>query len=173
MSAIAPQQLRRQDATQKMHRKVEILPDNIPLKQTITNAPNTTRLKSCKPFYKSYKKNFDINTEWRTQWDNRIPAGGNLVTDPTQPLPGFDSANRSQWVTANRLRCRHARTAVNMYRWNLADSPICPAYRNVPQNTDHLVLECPMTKIPGGYETINECGAELQKWISDNVNVKV
>ena len=41
-----------------------------------------------------------------------------------------------------------------------------------PQDTDHLVLQCPDTFIQGGYDTIHEAGQTFEDWI-DSRNVEV
>ena len=94
-------------------------------------------------------KQTKINLEWAEMWRKAVPKGGEFVSDPTQPLLGFTTASRKQWVTANRIRSRHNRTAANLNKWKLRDSPICPACGTAPQDTDHLVKNCPTTKIIG------------------------
>ena len=58
------------------------------MKQIIETAPNTARLKSLKPFYKTLKTNFVIQVAWKTHWLEHQPTG-DLITDRTKPLPGF------------------------------------------------------------------------------------
>ena len=126
MTAIAPPHLRRQKLTQNPHLQLENLLDNIPIKKIIETARSTTRLKSRKPFYRSLKTRFDIYREWKTHWKEHQPKGGNLVTDPTEPSPEFSTASRKQWTIANRIRSRHAKTAVNLHRCGSLESPTLP-----------------------------------------------
>ena len=149
MSAIAPPHLRREGINQRWFQRVRELADNIPLKQIVNTAPTSSRLKSRKPFYKSEQEQYCLDDAWRREWQQLSPRGCNLVQDPTTPLPGFDSAKRRYWTAANRLRSGHGRTAVDMHRWKLWDSPICPRCQLAPQDTDHLVLQCPDTLIQG------------------------
>ena len=172
MSAIAPPHLRREGINQRWFQRVRELADNIPLKQIVNTAPTSSRLKSRKPFYKSEQEQYCLDDAWRREWQQLSPHGCNLVQDPTTPLPGFDSAKRRYWTAANRLRSGHGRTAVNMHRWKLWDSPICPRCQLAPQDTDHLVLQCPDTLIQGGYNSIHEAGQTFEDWIDDR-NVEV
>ena len=73
------------------------------LKEIMKQCPQSCRLKSRKPFYKTDPTDLDILKEWREHWMDNIPPGGNTVEDPTVPFPGFHVANRKQWVTSNRL----------------------------------------------------------------------
>ena len=57
------------------------------------------------------------------------------------------------WALSNRLRSGQGRTACNLHRWGYAETPLCPECQLEPQDTDHFVLHCPVTAIPGGYET--------------------
>ena len=95
-----------------------------------------------------------------------MPRGGEIVIDPTTKLPAFTKANRKQWVTANRILSKHGRTASSLYKWGLRDSPICPECHNGPQDTDHIILHCPATRLPGGYNTIFECNNVFTDWVS-------
>ena len=143
-----------------------------PLQNIFTNAPLRSRLKTRSPFYLSKKDNFNINDAWREEWIDKTPIGGDLINDPCNHLPGLLNLKRKYWTAANRLRSRHTRTAVNMHRWGLHDSPTCPRCHMYPQDTDHLVLHCPRTKLEGGYNTINGCEEDFQFWL-DNLNLEV
>ena len=140
---------------------------NTPLQCMLEQAPATSRLKSRKPFYKSGREDFSIKVAWRNEWQQKLPRGGDLIQDPTKPLPGFDTLTRRQWTLSNRIRSGQGRTAVNMHRWGLRESPLCPACQEAAQDTDHLVLHCPITRIPGGYETINEAGESFITWANE------
>ena len=171
MSAIAPPHLRREAANQKW---INMAAQEVeaPLQEICKAAPERSRLKSRKPFYLSQKENFDINGAWRNEWNNNLPTGGDLINNPSEHLPGLQDQKRKYWTAANRLRSRHTRTAANMHRWGLKESPICPRCHSSPQDTDHLVLHCPETKIDGGYETINRCDEAFQTWV-DSLKLEV
>ena len=164
-SAIAPPHLRREETNQKWVENARDEERDIPLKQILNNAPLTNRLKSRKPFYRSEKEGYNTNDAWRKEWRQNTPKGGAIIEDPTQKLPGFDTNTRKQWVTANRLRTGHGRTAKNMHRWGQIESPICPRCKEAPQDTDHLVLHCPVTRLEGGYESVNRSDGTLKAWI--------
>ena len=164
-SSIAPPHLRGQETTQRIHD----LPNDIPLRQVTQNAPTTKRLKSRKLFYNSNNSNFDVHTAWKTYWQKHKPVGADLITDLTKALLGFSTATRKMWSTANRMRSRQARTASNLNRWGLLDSPTC---NEAPQDTDHLVIKCQNTKLTGGYTIVSQCGQNFKNWI-DNMMVNV
>ena len=168
MSAIAPPHLRREEANQTWIQRAKDSEQNIPLKEIFNNAPKTSRLKSRKPFYKSEITDFNTTEAWKTEWTNDTPRGGDLITDPTQRLPGFQTGKRKYWVYSNRLRSKHGRTAANMHRWGLRDSPTCPRCQEAPQDTDHLVIHCPETRLEGGYETVNSFDEAFTSWIDKN-----
>ena len=168
MSAIAPPHLRREEANQTWIQRAKDSEQNIPLKEIFNNAPKTSRLKSRKPFYKSEIIDFNTTEAWKTEWTNDTPRGGDLITDPTQRLPGFQTGKRKYWVYSNRLRSKHGRTAANMHRWGLRDSPTCPRCQEAPQDTDHLVIHCPETRLEGGYETVNSFDEAFTSWIDKN-----
>ena len=172
MCSIAPPHLRREQATQKQHQRLRNTAINTPLKIISDGAPTTSRLKSRKPFYRAEKIDFDIKEAWSAEWREHLPKGGELVEDPTDPLPGFFHLPRKQWSQINRLRCGHGKTAANLYKWYLRDSPTCPACQMSPQDTDHLVLHCPITSIPGGYQTIHEASQDFMNW-TENINLEV
>ena len=136
-----------------------------PLKQIYRNAPGTSRLRSRKPFPQSEKEDFCPQNEWKNEWTDNTLRGGEDIEDPSRMLPGFETANRRTWVTSNRIRTRHCRTASKMYQWSLNASPNCPHCNGAQQDIDHLVLSCPVTRMEGGYAAVGECGEMLSAWI--------
>ena len=59
----------------------------------------------------------------------------------------------------------HGRTASNMYKWYLKDSPTCQYCKAAPKTTDHIVLNCPVTRLEGGYETILSNKVTFTSWL--------
>ena len=167
MASIAPPHLRREEATQKMFQRIATLDDETPLKTVLHTAPASDRLKSRKPFYKTFTPDFNVKEAWRVEWNNKLPPGGNLVSDPTKPLPGFKTLTRKQWVQANRIRSRCGRTAKNLHRWGYRDSPTCPQCKATDQDMDHLILHCTRTAITGGYQTAHDARDEFCNWLAE------
>lgn len=172
MSAIPPPALRRQEANQKIYIQIEETKEQTPLKTIVENAPTTSRLKSRRPFFRSRIEGFDINEEWRNMWRRELPKGGAIILDPTRKMPGFERCNRKEWVTSNRLLTGHGRTAANMHRWNLRESNVCGRCHGAPETTDHIVLQCPATSLPGGFKTIFEADEDFRNWM-DNHKMEV
>ena len=108
---------------------------------------------------------FDIIEEWRNMWRRDLPKGGAIISDPTRKMPGFERCNRKEWVTSNRLLTGHGRTAANMHRWNLRESNVCGKCHGAPETTDHIVLQCPATSLPGGFKTIYEADEDFRNWM--------
>ncbi|GFS13697.1 hypothetical protein ElyMa_003143000 [Elysia marginata] len=106
-------------------------------------------------------KNFKAKEEWRKKWENNIPTDRSIITNPTQPLPGFTTLKRKHWVITNRIRTKHAKTAYLMHKWKLKGSPMCQQYDKAPETTDAIVLICPVTKLDGGYETVHNADEDL------------
>ena len=168
MSAIAPPHLRPKAATPIMHQRIKSMNENIPLKKSLAHVPATTRLKWRRPFYIS-EKQFDISSTWLEYRKNNPPTGGDVIEHPTVPLPGFHTATRRQWLTANQQRAKQAKTSQTLNRWGVSQNPRC-LYCDAPKQTvDHLVLTCPITHIRGGYHTIQECGENLQTCLRGTV----
>ena len=167
-SAIAPPHLRREEANQRWHAKIKDNTLETPLKTAYDSAPTSKRLKSRKPFYLSKKEGFNLMESWTHEWSDKKPHGGDLIEEPVQKLPGFDTANRKTWVAANRIRTRQGRTQDNLHKWGFKDSPLCPKCNNSPQDTDHLVLYCPVTRLEGGYTTVNNCDENFLAWIEEH-----
>ncbi|GFR72251.1 hypothetical protein ElyMa_005700900 [Elysia marginata] len=96
--------------------------DNINLKQIYNfykEAPTTRRLESRNPFYLAKIENFNATEEWGKERENNIPTGGNITTNPSQPLPGFTTLKRKHWVITNRLRTRQSKITYTMHKWKL------------------------------------------------------
>ena len=167
-SAMPPPHLRRKEINQGWLVKIKLTEVETPLKTTFESAPETSRLKSRRPFPRSGQDQFNLQECWRNEWKENTPRGGDIITDPTFRLPGFLTANRKTWVTANRIRTRHGRTSANLHKWGIADSPTCPKCKDAVQDTDHLVLHCPVTKLEGGYVTAHSCEEDLTDWILDH-----
>ena len=166
MSSIAPPHLRREEINQKWVKKARNNEKVTPLSEITRNAPSTSRLRSRKPFHKSEIENFNLKDKWTEEWNWYIPKGGEFIEDPTVKLPGFDTGSRKEWVTCNRLRSRHARTEATLHKWGAKTSPLCPKCKQAQQDTDHLVAECPITKLHGGYQEVHNFGDDFIEWLS-------
>ncbi|GFS11278.1 hypothetical protein ElyMa_006667700 [Elysia marginata] len=105
--------------------------DNIPLKQ-IQGSPQNKKTEVKKSLYNAKIENFNATEEWRKEWENDCSTDGSIITNPTQPLPGFTTLKRKQWVITNRLRTRHAKTAYTMHKWKLKGSLKCQRRSKVP-----------------------------------------
>ena len=165
LSNIAPPDIRRQQATQNLHLKIESLDPRAPIKIILESAPSSTRLVSRRPFYKTQQTGFNAADSWRAAWSGELPVGGGVVEDPTRPLPGFSDGTRTQWLTRNRLLTRHGRTLECLHRWGTVESPLCNRCGEAPQTTDHIVLHCPHTAIDGGYYALYCFGEEFRSWM--------
>ena len=168
MSAIAPPHLRREAATQRQHQRAADQVESTPLHLVLQQAPATERLKSRKPFYSSLKPNFSLEEEWKREWAEAVPPGGDVIEDPSTALPGFVNLSRREWVVSNRIRARTGRTARSLHMWGYRDSPTCPLCGGGPQDMDHLVLHCPLTAIDGGYQTVHEAGPAVSAWLASH-----
>ncbi|GFR66051.1 hypothetical protein ElyMa_003674300 [Elysia marginata] len=66
----------------------------------------------------------------------------------------------------NRLRTRHAKTAYMLHKWKMKGSPMCERCSKDPETTYHIILNCPATKLDGGYETVQKADKDLVAWIN-------
>lgn len=163
--AIIPPHLRREKANQDWVEKIKTSTKDTPLNQTYRSFPRSSRLRSRKPFAKSWKEDFCPQNEWRSEWADSAPRGDEDIEDPSRMLPGFETANIMTRVTSNRIRTRHCRTASKMFQWGLNASLNCPHCNGAQQETDHLVLSCPITSFEGGYAAVGDCSEVLSIWI--------
>jgi hypothetical protein len=160
MSNITPPNVRRESATQKMSVEITNLPDRTPQAQTMNHAHTTTRLKSRKPFYNAQIPGYDEKEQWRWEWQNNLPEGRHIITDPTKLLPGFQESNR--------LISKHGKTASKIFKWGMFQSPTCLRCGSENQTVDHIVLRCSETAISGGYQTILDCEDTYKTWLQSS-----
>ena len=167
LSHIAPPHLRRQEVIRKEALLTESKPE-LPIHEDLENIPNM-RLKSRKPIWQSWKSlqvsNFDVKEEWRRSWKEPKFANQDLVQDPTSKPAGFDLP-RKQWVTLNRIRTTHARTAHHLHRWKMKESPACDC-GDPDQTVLHVVQDCPLRRFPGGFEAIHETTDDALFWLTN------
>ncbi|GFS20233.1 hypothetical protein ElyMa_005051700 [Elysia marginata] len=77
-----------------------------------------------------------------------FPTGGSKIKELIQPnLSLFTTPRSEHWVITNRLRTRHAKTAYTMHQWKLKGSPMCQRCSKALDTTDHILLNCPATKL--------------------------
>ena len=153
MASVPPPALRREQATQKQHKRIQNTAIDTPLQKVVADAPLTNRLSSRRPFYRSEKPDFSIGDAWRSEWSGLNVRGAQLVMDPTLELPGFLTLNRKQWTYCNRIRSHHGRTAANLHRWGYLESPTCPRCHSNPQDMDQQPT-CPALPDNSNYRRI-------------------
>lgn len=166
-SNIAPPELRRQEATVKEWRKIQLhdSPQNLPIQDILSNIPNT-RLKSRNPIWENEnvktQDRFNISEKWMHSWRSAA-SNHDTIIDPVKPLSGFNLP-RKEWSKLNRIRtgctkCRHM-----LYKWGLADSPSCDC--GAPDQTiKHVMEECPLRKYNGPIKDIMEATPSALEWI--------
>ena len=76
LSSIAPPYLRGEKVTQGQHYRLNLTKDEISLKQIMTKALTTTRLKSRRPFYFTQINDFNLQEKWKQEWRENISTGG-------------------------------------------------------------------------------------------------
>ena len=123
MSNIAPPMVRRETANQKSFNRIASLPQRTPIVNILAQAPDSSRLISRQPFYKSRNDEYSPDHHWKSLWALDTPVNGDLINDPTQKLPGFSNLSRNLWTTSNRLISKQGRTQRNLYRWGVSDKP--------------------------------------------------
>ena len=150
MNNIAPPMVRRETPTKKSFNRIASLPPRTPIVNILAQAPDSSRLISRRPFYKSRNDEYLPDHHWKSIWAQDTPVNGDLINDPTQKLPGFSNLNRNLWTTSNRLISKQGRTQRNQYRWGVSATSECPRCGHASQDTDHLVLHYLVTAIDGG-----------------------
>ena len=172
MSNIAPTIVRRETANQKSFDRIASLPQHTPIVNILAQTPDSSRLISRRPFYKSRNGEYSPEHHWKSIWAQDTPINGDLINDFTQKLRGFSNLSRNLWTTSNRLISKQGRTQRNLYRWGVSPTTECRRCGHASQDTDHMVLHCPVTAIDGGYAVVLERGAEYRRWFLE-VRVQV
>ena len=163
LSHIAPPGVRRQEIMRKELHRTSTNPD-LPIHEDLGNLPKM-RLKSRTPFWTSAKslEEFDLKGEWRKTWAESDFPNHDLVQDPTSEPAGFNLP-RKQWVTLNRIRTLHARSAHHLHRWKMKDSPACDC-GNPDQTVKHVVNDCPLRCFPDSFEGIHQTTDAALTWL--------
>ena len=158
-SNIAPPELRRKHAAQKMWKNCfdDTRGYTLPIRADLENPP-PHRLTSRSPIWLDLEiqdDNFDINDAWTSYWlDSPNFSNKNLIEDPKVKLNGF-TLERKEWKMLNRLRSGHGCSADQMHRWNYSSSPYCDCGDgSTVQTMIHITNECPLRKFNGSY---NHC----------------
>lgn len=119
------------------------------------------RLKSRKPPWQHFEnvKNFNVNDEWRTIWENSAVFGNEIINDPTKKVPGTE-LKRKEWVTLNRIRTHQGRCNACLFKWKVVDAPGCDCGA-VSQTVAHIVLFCPLRRFTATFEEL--CNQKTQR----------
>jgi len=70
---------------------------------------------------------------------------------------------RRAWVRLNRLRTGVGRFRSCMYKWDMASSAACEC--GGEQTVDHVVLHCPIHRIPHGLHDLTVLDKETTEWL--------
>lgn len=172
LSNIAPSELRREQMAKKMFDKYLLDPEAFPISNIIQNPP-PKRLKSRKPFWAEeyLHGHFNIKDKWKQNWLSvrNTLANGHLVSDPNEEVPGFHLPRRA-WMILNRLRTGHGRCNSMLHKWDATNDPSCRCGH--PEETiEHMVENCPLTKLHGGFAKLHEASPEVINWISSIKNI--
>jgi hypothetical protein len=164
LSNIHPPNLRRKLATGNIYKT---LSSNLthPIQEIFSSTP-PTRLKSRKPFWTEgkilYEKPFNINQNWREEWDSINVTNKFLVDDPTARPPSF-TLPRKQWSTLNRFRTGQGRSGHLMQKWGYVDDPQCPCGQI--QTMQHIIEDCPSYSLRGGLIQLHSLSEPAETWL--------
>jgi len=87
LSHIAPPEVRRHSAEQKMIKKIQNS-TSLPIYDDLYNAPNK-RLKSRNPIWTVKNGTITERDLWNLHWKDGLAPNNHLISDPTQLVPGF------------------------------------------------------------------------------------
>lgn len=163
LANIEPAPMRREAACRKEFMKCNFFKNSI-LFDVIQNPPSV-RLKSRNPPWCLIESDssFDIKSKWKDQWLAATVTNKYLVDDPNEQVPGFSDLSRSEWVTLNRIRTSHGRTAYNMYMWGFKASPNCEC--GDIQTMEHITDDCPIFKFNGGLNELHAVSQNAKDYI--------
>jgi len=160
LSHIAPPEVRRQAAEQKMIEKIQNSP-SLPIYDDLYNAPNK-RLKSRNPIWTVKNSTTTEGDLWNLHWKDVVVPNNHLISDPTQLVPGFEFP-RATWTALNRVRTGQGKCNYLMHKWGMVDSPLCNCGQI--QTIRHIVEECPETKFSGGTSGLHKGDKEALDWL--------
>ena len=139
-----------------------------PIQEIFSSTP-PTRLKSRKPFWTEgkilYEKPFNINQNWREEWDSINVTNKFLVDDPTARPPGF-TLPRKKWSTLNRFRTGQGRSGHLMQKWGYVDDPQCPCGQI--QTMQHIIEDCPSYSLRGGLIQLHSLSESAETWLKSD-----
>lgn len=163
LSNIASPHLRRTNAL--IREKITANQD-LPLNNDIVMLNHPPRLKSRRHTVRSAKtllaRDFDRNTEWRSNWLQKSQSGIIHVDDPKILLDGLDMP-RHLWV---RIRTNCGRCEDSLFNWGLNDSAACDCgARN--QTIKHIVTECPRRAYPGELADFVTITPSVIEWLNN------
>ena len=85
-----------------------------------------------------------------------------LISDPVVCQPGFDLEHKD-WSLLNHFRTGHGLCASTLHDWGIRDDPLCAC--GSKQTMLHTVNECPLTKFPGGLQTLHSAEEDSVIWL--------
>lgn len=125
-----------------------------------------TRLKSRKPPLRTAAElaydGFSLNEAWCDEWrENGLISplftwGSDRDDEFTLP--------RREWANLNRLRTKHGRCGQMMHKWRITEDASCPCGYPI-QTTDHIMLECELSKFDGLVEEIAQLTPKARTWL--------
>jgi hypothetical protein len=101
-----------------------------------------------------WQKSWTKDDAWRVA--DRVP----------DMAPLSDKLSRLAWTRLNRLTSGHTRLASDMHRYGLAVSPACDCGA-LQQTSHHIVEECPLRSLEGGFQKLASLDDVAMKWLND------
>jgi len=101
--------------------------------------------------------------EWCDEWLGTNVINQSLVDDPTALPTGFNLP-RHLWANLNYFRTGQGQCAANLGRWCKIPDPSCSCGA-AKQTMSHIVNDCPLSRFPGGLNTLQLANDEAVKWI--------
>jgi len=161
LSNIAPAPIRRMSASFKAMDKIR-QHQNLPVFDDVIAHPEV-RLTSRSPIWSTEPPtDWSVYEAWKEDWFKKEVSNQFLITDPAICLPGFD-LKRKDWTLLNRFCTGHGRCAATLHDWGIRDNPLCAC--GSKQTMLHIVIECPLTKFPGGLQALHSADEDSCSWL--------
>ena len=80
------------------------------------NNPPSVRLISRKSIFYNLDPDFDDVEQWRQLWKHNRPFNGEIISDPSEEVPGFNLPRKS-WTILNRIRTGQGRCNHLLHEW--------------------------------------------------------
>ena len=109
-------------------------------------------------------RGFNVQNEWKANWNNDPPSNSFLIQDPTSRVNGFN-LDRKDWVSLNRFRTGYGRSGEILHKWGMRSTSACNCGDPI-QSMSHII-QCPKRSLPCDFLDLHNCSSTAITWLRD------